>query len=112
MSNVTVGCKIVHGVILAHGGKRVTLAGSKSSRIIGGYGLTDVDQGFWDAWCKANADSALLKANVIFAQDKPSAAAAQAKEQEGVKTGFEPLDPSKPAPGVAAEAYEGKPKAA
>lgn len=112
MPNITVGCKIVHGIILAHGGKRVTLAGSKASRIIGGYGLTEVDQGFWEAWCKANADSTLPKSQVIFAQEKPASAVAQAKEQEGVKSGFEPINPDKPAAGVNAEAYEGKPEAA
>lgn len=110
MPNVTVGCKIINGVILAHEGKRVTLNGSKSSRIIGGYGLTEVDQGLWEAWCKANADSALLSGDIIFAQEKPAAAAAQAKEQADVKTGFEPIDPEKPVPGVKAEAYEGKPE--
>lgn len=112
MPNVTVGCKIVNGVILAHQGKRVTLAGAKSSRIIGGYGMTEVDKDFFDAWCNANADSAMLSGNLIFAQDKPRDADAQAKEQASVKTGFEPIDPHKPAPGVKAEAFEGMPDAA
>jgi len=110
--NVTVGCKIINGVILAHQGKRVMLAGAKSSRIIGGYGMTEVDKDFFDAWCKANADSALLSGNLIFAQDKPASAAAKAEEQAAVKTGFEPIDPNTPVPGVKPEAYEGKPEAA
>jgi len=108
MPNVTVGCKIVNGVILAHQGKRVTLAGAKSSRIIGGYGMTEVDKDFFEAWCKANADSALLSANLIFAQDRASLADGKAKEQADVKSGFEPINPEKPVPGVSAEAYEGK----
>lgn len=109
MPNVTVGCKIVNGVILVHQGKRVLLAGAKSSRIIGGYGMTEVDKDFFDAWCKTNHDSALLSGNLIFAQDKPSLAEGKAKEQAEVKTGFEPIDPERPVPGVKAEAYEGKP---
>lgn len=100
MSNITVGCKVIHGIKLRHEGKSAVLAGSKSSRLIGGYGLTEVDKDFFEAWCKANADSALLKAGLIFAQEKPQAAASQAREQESVQSGFEPLDMSKPAPGV------------
>jgi len=110
--NVTVGCKIVNGVILAHQGKRVTLKGANSSRVIGGYGMTEVDKDFFEAWCKANADSALLSGNIIFAQERASMADGKAKEQAGIKTGFEPIDPEKPVPGVSAEAYEGKPEAA
>lgn len=108
MPNVIVGCKLVNGVILAHQGKRIVLSGAKSSRIIGGYGMTEVDKDFFEAWCNANADSALLSGNLIFAQDKPAAADGQAKEQAAVKTGFEPIDPERPVPGVKAEAYEGK----
>lgn len=100
MSNITVGCKVIHGIKLRHEGKSVVLAGAKSSKIIGGYGLTEVDKGFFEAWCEANKDSALLKADLIFAQEKPQSAVAQAKDQEDVKSGFEALDMSKPVPGV------------
>jgi hypothetical protein len=112
MPNLTVGCKLVNGVILGHQGKRVALAGAKSSRIIGGYGMTEVDKDFFDAWCAANADSALLSGNLVFAQERFNSAAAQAKEQENIKTGFEPIDPERFMPGVKAEAYEGQPEAA
>lgn len=108
MATVTVGCKIVHGIKLRHQGKSAVLAGAKSSRIIGGYGLSEVDKDFFEAWCAANADSDLLKKDLIFAQEKPQAAAAQAKEQEEVKSGFERLDPEKVIQGVKSEAYEGK----
>lgn len=102
MSNITVGCKVINGIKLRHEGKSVVLAGSGASRIIGGYGLTECDKDFFEAWCAANADSALLSANLIFAQEKPGSAVAQAREQEAVKSGFEALDMSKPAPGVQA----------
>lgn len=105
MSTITVGCKIINGIILRHQGKSVTLAGAGASRIIGGYGLTEgVDKEFFDAWCAANADSALLSGELVFAQDKAGAAAAQAKEQEDVKSGFEALDMAKPAAGVSVDA--------
>ncbi len=104
MSTITVGCKIINGVILSHQGKSITLAGGKASKIIGGYGLTEVDKDFFDAWVKGNPDSALLSSGVIFAQDKPQAAAAQAKEQEDLESGFEPLDMVKPVAGVTVDA--------
>ena len=40
---VTIGCKLATGLIIGIGGKQVTLNGANSSRIIGGYGLTRVD---------------------------------------------------------------------
>lgn len=61
----------------------------------GGYGLTfGVDKDFWDAWLRQNANSDLVKNRLIFAAagDK---AADQAREQEEIRSGLEPLDPEK-----------------
>lgn len=41
-----------------------------------------------------------VKNGVIFAQDKANSAAAQATEQETVKSGLEPLPQKNPAPGI------------
>lgn len=109
MPNITVGCKLPHGLIIRTGGKSVTLAGANSSRIVGGYGLTQVDKALWDAWTTEFAQFPPLKHGLIFAQEKAAAAESQAKEQAEVTTGLEPLDLSKPAPGVQAENFEGKP---
>lgn len=109
-TTVTVGCKLPHGLILKTGGKSVTINGANSSKIVGGYGLTVVDKDFFDAWKTEFAQFAPLKNYLIFVQEKPAAAEAQAKEQAEVKSGLERLSREKPAKGVKAEAYEGKPK--
>lgn len=108
MIHITVGCKLPHGLIIKTGNKSVTLAGANSSRIVGGYGLTQVDKDFFDAWSKEFAQFGPLKNGLIFAQAKIESAEAQAKEQSVITTGLEPLNLDKPAAGVKPEAYEGK----
>lgn len=110
MATVTVACKLPHGLIIKTGGKSATLAGANSSRIIGGYGLTQVDKDLFDAWSKEYASYPPLKNELIFVQDSASKAEGRAKEQAEVKSGLERLDRDKPAKGVKAEAYEGKAK--
>ena len=100
---VTIGCKLTTGLIIGIGGKQVTLNGANSSGIVGGYGLTSVDKELADAWFEAYKDFDPVKAGLIFVQDKEANAKAQAKEQTGVKTGTEKLDPNKPAPGIEAK---------
>lgn len=100
---VTVGCKLPHGLIIGIGDKQVALNGANSSEIIGGYGLTKVDKDLATAWFDAYKDYDPVKAGLIFVQGKEADAKAQAKEQAGVKTGTEKLDPKKPAPGIEAK---------
>lgn len=100
MANITVGCKLPHGLIIQVGGKKVTLNGANSSRIIGGYGLTLVDKDFFEAWSKEFASFQPLQDGLIFAQDSANKAEGQAKEQVDLRSGFEPLNFDKPAPGV------------
>lgn len=107
MQTVTVGCKLPNGLhmdLRGDGGelvKRITLNGANKSEVIGGYGITHgVDKEAFEEWKRRNPDFTPLKKGLIFAQDKPAAAAAQAKEQAEIKNGFEGLNPDKPAPGV------------
>jgi hypothetical protein len=94
---LTIGCKLPSGLHLDHEGKRVTLNGSNSSNIIGGYGLThNVDQAFWEAWKKAHADFEPLKQGLIFAQEKEANARAEASDKQALENGFEGIDPNKP----------------
>lgn len=109
MATITVGCKLPNGLIITCGGKSATLAGANSSRIVGGYGLTAVDKDFFEAWTKEYASFAPLKHGLIFAQEKPASAEAQAKEQAEVKSGLEPLPKDRPGNGLKAENYEGMP---
>lgn len=101
MATITVGCKLPHGLIIEVDGVPVTLNGTNSSNVIGGYGLTEgVDSDFFQKWMAANKDSAAVKNDLIFAQGRADSARAAASERKGVKNGFEGIDPNKPAPGV------------
>lgn len=95
MATVNVGCKLANGIILEMGDKKVTLAGANSSLIIGGHGITEnVDQAFFEAWIMQNKDLQFVKAGHLFAHEKASNTAAQAKDRANEKTGLEPLNPS------------------
>lgn len=63
--------------------------------IVGGYGVTpNVSKDFWDKWYEDNKDSDLVRNKIIWAMDNHNDATSWAKEHEGVKSGFEPLDPN------------------
>lgn len=99
---VTVGCKLPNGLVLEVDGKQAIISGYRGEdvRIIGGYGLTQVDKELWDAWLKTHKEQPYVKNGVIFAQDNGNSARAQAKEQEKVKSGLDPLPQDNPAPGI------------
>lgn len=65
----------------------------KDNVMLGRVGRTVVDKSFWDAWLKQNADSDLVKNQVVFAELTDTRANAKAAEFKAEKTGFEPLDP-------------------
>jgi len=83
-----VGCKLPNGLVLQVGEKVVTLNGANQSQIIGaGYGVTDVDDGFYKQWQAAvGKDFAPLTSGAVFSLSN----AAQVAD---VKTGLEPIDP-------------------
>jgi len=61
-------------------------------KIEGGYAMTEgVDADFWDQWLKANADSDVVRNGLIFASPRIGHAIGQAREQEEVRSGLEPL---------------------
>lgn len=95
MAQVTVGCKLPNGIIIQHGGKRATIKGANAALLIGGHGITEgVDKELFDAWMKAYADYAPVKAGLIFAHDNAKSTAAEAKEKADNKSGFEQIDPT------------------
>lgn len=65
----------------------------KDNVLLGRVGRTVVDKAFWEAWRAQNANSDLVKNNCVFAEMTEARADAKARELEGVKTGFEPIDP-------------------
>ncbi|MFN1150335.1 hypothetical protein ACJ0RR_000435, partial [Serratia liquefaciens] len=54
----------------------------------------------WDAWLETHKDQPYVKNSLVFAQDNGNSARSQAKEQEKVKSGLEPLSQKNPAPGI------------
>lgn len=88
--------------------KRVTIRGAAQGRgsdaksphdlteLPGGYAMTLVPKSHWDAWCRNNQGSPLLKSGMIFAHEKPREAEAKARDQATLKSGFEPLVPDEP----------------
>jgi hypothetical protein len=65
--------------------------------VVAGYALTpNVDAEFFTEWLKQNKDHDAVKANLIFAYDKPADVEACAKEHEAQRSGLEPIDPEKP----------------
>lgn len=110
---VTVGCKLPHGLIIQHErlqeekavdgavvrryvpiGEPITLRGTNSSRVIGGFGLTKgVDGDFFRKWLADNKEFGPVKAGLIFASDDLDSASDIAEERVDLKSGFEPNNP-------------------
>ena len=105
---VVVGCKLPHGLIVDLNGTSVTLNGANTSHVVGGYGMTyNVDRSFMLAWLDAFKGFEAVKRNLIFIQEKPKSAYANAKEQSDISTGLERIDPDKPETVMAnVEAYK------
>ena len=100
MGTVTVGCKLPNGLIIELDEQRVVLNGANSSALIGGFGLTEVNEALFKAWLEKHKDYEPVKQGLIFAQEKPANAQAEAKDKAKLKSGFEGLDPKKPAEGI------------
>ena len=115
MSTVQVGCKLPNGMILELGKPgdqnytRVVLNGSNRARIAvsdtaGGYGITEVDENFWNAWRKKHGWLPAVKGEHVFAVGDVASAQAKALENSSIITGLEPMDPDKAPSGVEADA--------
>ena len=103
MPQITVGCKLPHGLEIRVGDKTQVLKGTNSALVIGGHGITDgVDKDLFDAWLAANKDAAAVINGLIFAHGKTESAKAEAAEKAANKNGFEGLNPTKPVPGIEA----------
>ena len=79
---------------------RVRLNGANASRVVGGYGLTEVDADFWEAWYAKHKHDSYCASGAVKAQPTRDRAMAQAVDEAKLRTGFEPLDPDKPGPGL------------
>lgn len=78
----------------------VKLNGANSARVIGGYGLTEVDRDFWEEWIAEHKDFAPVVSRAIKAQPTRDRAMSQAMDEKGMPMGFERINPDKPGPGL------------
>ncbi len=103
MANVTIGCRLPHGLVLEvyeNGVSKgsVTLKGKndQDSEIIilrpKHCGFTEVDESFWNAWVKANPDFPALKSGAIFQEKTLKDAKAANDDLKAEATGFEPAE--------------------
>ena len=99
------------GVVARPPGQRIHIAGSArpvgvplpedAAQVVGGYALTPgVSATFWDAWLEQNKDAPFVRNKLIFAHEKAGSAVSEAKENREVRSGFEGMNPDKPAPGI------------
>lgn len=118
---VTVACDLPHGLILRlhtsrqvtppQGGReyteylplaeRVTINGLNSRETVRfGYAMTIVDAAFWDTWLSQNKAFPPVVMGHLFGFATSTDTVAKAREMEGLRTGFEPLDPDNLPPGI------------
>lgn len=106
MNTIIIGCKLPHGIVL-HGtaGQAIKLNGMNTSLIEGGFGLTHVDADEAAFLFAQYADFDPIKSQAIFSHGTNVVAdvADMAADLAEVKTGFEGMDPDKPAPGLQPE---------
>ena len=117
---VVIGCKLPHGLQVnarpaaqpaegksataAHAPIKETLflngANDDSAKQAGGFGLTVVDKAAADAFMSTHADTEFVRNDLVFVEKNLPSAQAKGREMSGEKTGFEGLDPDKPAPNL------------
>ena len=99
MANVTVISKLPFALIAEHKGVQVTLNGANSTQFRdqngnipdGSFGITQVEQSFFEAWKTENASLEPLQKGLIFAKSSENAAIGEAKANAEQKTGLEGL---------------------
>lgn len=81
--------------------QRITLLGRNAARVIGGFGITEnVPKDAFDKWLAEHKDLKDVREGLIFVHAKTQGAEAIAMERADLKSGFEPLNPEKPGPGL------------
>lgn len=110
---VSVACKLPHGLIMELGqpgsenyrsvklrGPNTLDARGKLPVTVGGYAFTQVPEDFWKAWSQQHKRAAFLLNRAVYSESDTDRAQAAALTDANLVTGFERLNPDKPAPGV------------
>lgn len=89
-----VACKVANGLNINGAGKQATLLGPgklEPKDCPGGYAITpNVPDELWEAWSKANADSALIENKIVFAEENLIALQGKAWGRARVGNPFQP----------------------
>ena len=87
--------KVGEGVTVNGCAMPVGVPNPPKKQLVGGYALTrGVDAEFWAKWVEQNKDAPYVKNGIIFAMPNRDAVEDKAEEQEAIKSGLEPLNPS------------------
>ena len=105
---ILVGCRLPAGLVLdgMFVDKPVLLNGTNTTMVQGAPGLTHVDETEWLYLKEQYAKHSAFVSDAVFAfksSDKVADVLAIAEDLSENKTGFEGLDPNKPAPGLEPE---------
>lgn len=103
MSIVVLGCKLPHGITLEGSqDQQITINGTNTARIAGGFGITHVDDAEWAFLQMKYSDFTPIITKAIFTlgDDDVNSLIDFGTDLAGVKTGFEGMDAEKPAPGL------------
>jgi hypothetical protein len=80
---------VLHGTAVEWGVQR-------NYQVVGGYALTpNVDADFWKEWCSQNKGSPLLVTGILIATPKHADTLVLARQNAGIRSGLEPVDPNK-----------------
>lgn len=91
---LTVACKLPQGLTIPlPDGTSLTLNGMHSPFAIAGHGMTDVKSGVWAIVEAEYASAPWLVNELVFAMGDKDSAVDKAADHQGVKGGFEPVDP-------------------
>ena len=98
---ITVACKLPQGLTIPlPDGTHLKLHGTHSPFAIAGHGMTDVKSGVWAIVEAEYAAAPWLVNELVFAMGDRDSAAEKAADLKNEKSGFEPVDPAKPPPGI------------
>jgi hypothetical protein len=111
---VTIACKLPHGLLIEVGTPGLenyhryelngTYTGSRKGKpqslVIDGYAFTSIPEDAWIEWSKNHRGAQYLKNRAVYCESSIEGAQAAALTDGSLVTGFERLNPDKPAPGI------------
>lgn len=72
-------------------GNAVAMGDVLSHKVVGGYGLTQIDEDFWNAWLEANQNADVIKNLLVSGHRTKEEASDWAREHASTRSGLEEL---------------------